>query len=92
MPRNDIEKARAEHTNELMALPNVVGVGTGRRDEQPVIKVFVERKLPREALAQDELVPAVVGGWPTDVEEIGVVTTATKAEAPGHIGGPPARP
>jgi len=46
MPQDDIESARAEHADELMALPNVVGVGIGRRGDQPVIKVFVQRKIP----------------------------------------------
>jgi len=90
MPQDDIERARADHANELMALPNVVGVGIGRRGDKPVIKVFVQRKIPREALAPNEVVPAAVGGWPTDVEEIGVVTATTDEEGLG--GGRQPRP
>jgi hypothetical protein len=87
MPNDDIERARAEHATEVMALPNVVGVGIGSRGDQPVIKVFVQRKLPREALAPNEIVPAAVGGWPTDVEEIGVVTTAEEGLSRGRQSG-----
>jgi hypothetical protein len=52
----------------LLDLPNVTGVGTGERDGKPIIKVFVERKVPEDQLAPDDIVPRVIGGYPTDVE------------------------
>ena len=60
---------------ELMSKPNVTGVGIGKRDGKPVIKVFVTRKLPKSDLQASEIVPEKIAGYPTDVEEIGVIST-----------------
>ncbi len=76
----DIKEVRKRHADELMVLPNVTGVGVGERDGIQVIKVFVVRKLPLEALSASERVPREVEGVPCDVEEIGVVS-AHSAEA-----------
>lgn len=69
-----LETAKAECESRVMQLPNVVGVGIGMRDERKVITVFVTRKLPASALSPEETIPRSVGGWDTDVEEIGDVT------------------
>jgi hypothetical protein len=63
---------------ELMSKPNVTGVGIGKRDGKPVIKVFVTRKLPKSDLQASEIVPEEIAGYPTDVEEIGVISTQTR--------------
>jgi hypothetical protein len=55
-------------------LPNVAGIGIGMKAGQAVIKVFVSRKQPESVLKPHEIVPKVLEGYPTDVEEIGVVT------------------
>lgn len=68
-----IEEARRRHEDELLALPNVTAVGIGERAGEPVIKVYVGRKVPASELAPDERVPASLDGHPVDVEEIGVV-------------------
>lgn len=58
-------------------LPNVVGVGLGykkrgREDtEEMAIIFFVEKKLPAEALAVDEVIPKKIGRCCTDVIEVG---------------------
>jgi hypothetical protein len=66
-------------------LPNVVGLGIGIRlvggnpelgilgepTGEPVLQVFVTRKLPREALAENDLIPGELAGKPTDVIESG---------------------
>ncbi len=70
-----IETARLECESRVMQLPNVVGVGIGMRGERKVIKVFVHRKLPVRDLTPDETIPRSIGGWETDVEEAGEVTT-----------------
>ena len=55
MGNTAIAEAKARHEAELLALPNVTGVGIGERDGKPVIKVFVTEKcrkpssLPRSA-------------------------------------------
>jgi hypothetical protein len=74
----DIESVRASHEQELMQLPNVNGVGIGKKGEKDVIKVFVTRKVPEDSLKPDEVVPRTIGGFETDVEELGVVTAQSK--------------
>jgi ribosomal protein S19 len=61
------------HENELLQLPNVVGVGVGEHDGKEVIKVFVTRKVPASELESHELVPTELEGYDVDVEEIGPV-------------------
>lgn len=63
----------------LLALPNVVGVGIGRKrvgnkvtDELSLV-VMVEHKLPLSALAAESVVPQQIAGVPTDVVEVGKV-------------------
>jgi hypothetical protein len=68
-----IEDVRARHEDRLLGLPNVVGVGVGERGGEPVIKVFVEQKVPESALAEDERVPESLDGYEVDVEVIGEV-------------------
>jgi len=60
---------------ELLRLPNVTGVGIGERGGKRVIKVFVTHKVPESTLQQEDVVPKLIDGHETDVEEIGVVTT-----------------
>ncbi|HET7855447.1 MAG TPA: hypothetical protein VFL41_03225 [Gaiellaceae bacterium] len=68
-----IEEAKTRHEAELLALPNVVGVGIGERDGKPTIKVFVTAKVPETELAPEERVPSSIAGHEVDVEEIGAV-------------------
>jgi hypothetical protein len=68
-----IEEAKARHETELMALPNVIGVGIGERAGKPVIKVFVTEKAPAAQLAPDERAPTSLEGYEVDVEPIGSV-------------------
>ena len=59
----------------LLALPNVIGVGTGRDDAgSNVIDVYVSRKVPRHNLAPGEAIPGVLDGIPVRVVPIGEVT------------------
>ena len=74
MSEREIEHVRRDHEQELMALPNVVGVAIGERAGRPVIKVLVTRKLPLSELRPEEVVPEAIDGWESDVEEVGVVT------------------
>ena len=50
---------------------NVVGVGTNVKGDEdtgdPVVKVLVSQKLPLSDLPQDDLIPARVGRYETDV-------------------------
>ena len=69
----DITTAMRKHEERILRLANVTGIGIGEENGQPVIKVFVSRKLPEGELARRQIVPKALDGYPTDVEEIGIV-------------------
>lgn len=68
-----IESAMREHEDELMRLPNVTGVGIGKKAGRDVIKVFVTRKVPETCLRPGDIVPKSLAGFEIDVDEIGLV-------------------
>lgn len=70
----DIEAVLQKHETELMSLANVQGVGLGERAGKPVIKVFVDAKVPESSLPSDQIVPKNLEGCDVHVEEIGVIT------------------
>ena len=57
------------HTEALMSLPGVVGVGVGERTGEPCVTVFVRAKT-RRLLAR---IPATIEGYPVEVEETGEI-------------------
>lgn len=77
---NPVQKAsavRRAHQAELMAKPNVVGVGVGyrwvagQRTETVALVVMVTHKLPPEALTPEDVIPPEIDGVPVDVQEVG---------------------
>lgn len=68
---------------ELMDLPNVVGVGlghkvkNGKESSEKTLLVFVEQKVEKEDLKKSEIVPATIDKIKTDVVEIGPVYAQT---------------
>jgi len=72
----DAERVRRLHEGRLMELANVSGVGTGRDEHsgQDVIIVFVTRKVPRDRLRQEDVVPDELDGVPVRVLAIGEVS------------------
>jgi len=70
-------QALKDHRDRLLRLPNVVGVGIGYKEvageKTPdlAVVVFVEEKLPPEALPRTHLVPKHVNKLPTDVVAVG---------------------
>ncbi|WP_225320804.1 MULTISPECIES: hypothetical protein [Streptomyces] len=72
----DARRARSLHEGRLMSLPHVTGVGTGRdeRTGQDVIIVFVTRKVPRDRLRDEDVVPDELDGVPVRVLAIGEVS------------------
>ncbi|MGW3425781.1 hypothetical protein [Streptomyces phaeochromogenes] len=56
-----------------MALANVTGVGSGRDEEsgEDVIVVFVTRKVPRDRLRPEDVVPDELEGVPVRVLAMG---------------------
>ena len=69
-----IATVKEQNEESLMLLPNVTGVGIGEKAGKTVIKVFVTHKVPESTLRPQEIVPKLLEGYETDVEEIGVVT------------------
>jgi hypothetical protein len=70
------ERVSRLHEGRLMKLANVSGVGTGRDEHsgQGVIIVFVTRKVPRDRLLQEDVVPDELDGVPVRVLAIGEVS------------------
>jgi hypothetical protein len=72
-----VSQAKQKYATELLAKPNVVGVGIGMKEtagestgEMSVV-VMVRHKLPVEGLRPGVAVPAAVDGVPTDVIQVG---------------------
>ncbi len=70
---------KARHEARLMQKANVVGVGVGFRQrggkltDQVALVVNVTRKLPRDQLAPEDLIPTEIEGVPVDVYETGEI-------------------
>ena len=73
-----IEPVKRKYEEQLMRLPNVTGVGIGEKAGKEIIKVFVTHKVPLSALQPQEVIPKMLEGYETDVEEIGVVMAQTE--------------
>ena len=73
-----IESVKRKYEEQLMRLPNVTGVGIGEKAGKEIIKVFVTHKVPSSALQPQEVIPKMLEGYETDVEEIGVVMAQTE--------------
>jgi hypothetical protein len=76
----DVQAAVRQAEQELMSKPNVNGVGIGERNGEPVITVFVTRKLQKSELRPSEIIPERIAGYPTDVVEIGVISAQPKSK------------
>jgi hypothetical protein len=74
----DINSVKRKYEEQLMRLPNVNGVGIGKKGRKEVIKVFVTHKVSEASLQPQEVVPKTLAGYETDVEEIGVITAQTQ--------------
>jgi hypothetical protein len=86
----EVDKAVAaiqgREEKSLLALPNVVGVGVGRKTVQafetnePCLLVLVSRKLKSSELAPAARIPALVEHCKTDVIEVGSVAASEAPE------------
>lgn len=70
-------EAKARWVGVLMRLPAVVGVGVGERGGRETIRVYVSQKIPAEELPAHHRVPREIGGYATDVIEVGEMRTQT---------------
>jgi hypothetical protein len=74
-----IAEVQEKHTEELLALENVVGVAVslkvskGKPTRQLALTVFVEKKQPDAQLAKGAKVPREIDGVVTDVVEVGLI-------------------
>jgi hypothetical protein len=73
----EIKSVKVEYEEQLMRLPNVMGVSISKKGTKDVIKVFVKRKIPESLLRPEDIIPETLEGFEVDVEEIGTVTTQT---------------
>ena len=67
MPDVTIKEVLKRHTDKLMAVPGVVGIGEGESHGKPCIRVFVVDS-NSEAL---KLLPEDIEGYLLDIEESG---------------------
>jgi len=74
---SQVRAAKRSNKELILSKPNVVGVGAGYKmragqlTEQICVVVLVRQKVPAELLKPEQMVPAEVGGVPTDVWEVG---------------------
>jgi hypothetical protein len=67
-----------DHTEDLMARANVVGVGVGLRQvdgqytNEKVIVVMVSKKMPIAQLGKEDIIPDEIDGVHVDVQEMGM--------------------
>ena len=73
----EIKSVKVKYEEQLMRLPNVMGVSISKKGTKDVIKLFVKRKIPESSLRPEDIIPETLEGFEVDVEEIGTVTTQT---------------
>lgn len=78
-PARHIAAVQQRHQMRLIEQANVRGVEIGKKyvggeeTDELCIVVLVSSKLPRDVLAEDDLVPPLLDDIPTDVKEVGAV-------------------
>jgi hypothetical protein len=74
-----IKEVQARQQNEILMYQNVVGLGVGKKvtggheSDEHCLTVFVDQKLPREAIHKDSRIPKTLDNIKTDVIETGVL-------------------
>lgn len=72
-----VQAIKAKHEADLLAKANVVGVGIGYRQrdqvhtDEVVLVVMVRRKVPRDQLKAQDLIPQQIEGVTVDVQAVG---------------------
>lgn len=69
MPTRPIEEVLKDHTNSLMAIPGVVGVGQSLCDGKDCIHVMVAKRTPE----LEKKVPKTIEGYAVELVETGVI-------------------
>ncbi len=71
-----IQQMVGKAREKFLSLDGVLGVGYGMKwiggeeTETPALVVYVEEKLAREAVPEDQLLPTTFEDWPVDVQEV----------------------
>ena len=73
----EIQEVKLKYEEDLMLLPNVVGVGIGEKEGKAVIKVFVTRRVPESSLKNHEVIPGSLEGHKVVVEEVDILESET---------------
>ena len=75
-----VRQIKEAYGDELMALPNVVGLGIGLRHiggestGEVALVVLVSSKLPLVQLDESGILPHEIEGVPVDVQEVGEIS------------------
>jgi hypothetical protein len=75
----DLARTQLAVQDQLLEVPTIVGVALGHKvtngedTGDRAIVILVERKLPLNELAPQDVAPTTIGGIPTDVQEVGVL-------------------
>jgi hypothetical protein len=78
---SEAKKIREKYENALMKKKGVVGCAVGykhvagKKTNQICIVCYVITKIPEDQLAEGDLIPPVIEGFPTDVVESGGMRT-----------------
>ena len=75
-----VKLVKDKYEKNLMSIPNVVSVGTARKENKEIIKVFVKQKKQDQYLKQEEIIPGELESYEIDIEEIGEVTAQNMPE------------
>lgn len=75
-----VKLVKDKYEKNLMSIPNVVSVGTARKENKEIIKVFVKQKKQGQYLKQEEIIPGELESYEIDIEEIGEVTAQNMPE------------
>ncbi len=68
-PVRRIEEVLRQHEPELLQKANVTSAGLGEENADRFIIVFVRRKLPKEQLQADDVIPQELDGYRVEVRE-----------------------
>jgi len=80
---NELKALRNQYQDFLLALPNVVGVGigykktAGNKQESLSLVTLVRAKVPVDSLPKGAVIPSELGGFQTDVVEVGQLRVMT---------------
>jgi len=79
-----VQRIKKQNEPRLMKYSHVVGIGIGKKKIETTFKrcinIYVTKKLPKEKLPKDEIIPKEIEGVPTCVIEVGKVKTHNDKE------------